>query len=310
MKALALFGSQVSGGANENSDKDFLIICSSEKKKRFIHYYSKRGYSVSAYTPKQLEHMKNKGSLFLQHLKIESKIIFDKNNELRSFLEGCPQILPSDSEIKNCINSIKVAISAPDNTSLYGWLADYTYVLSRDYFVKRFAQEGELIFNAEQLRKKIEIKYKLDESDSNIFLLLREAKNNYRKGTSNLITHRCLLEKWFEILNNIIFNDSLNLSFRQTEYSYLNKHTFSAFNSSYELLRYIESLRLLFPLVRCDNNSEILVNKLITRPNNYSSTSINSREFLEKYLGEFTKMANKLFNADRFIRRGVSLCSV
>jgi len=298
MKALALFGSQVSGGANVNSDRDFLIICSSDKKKSYIHHYSKRGFSVSAYTPKQLVFMKNKGSLFLQHLKVESKIIYDKNDEFRLFLENCSQVPPSESEMNSCVKSIKRAISSPNNILLYGWLSDYIYVLSRDYFVKRFAQDGQLIFNVEQLRKMIELKFNLSESDSSILLMLREAKNNYRNGANNLLTHWCLLEKWFDILNNIIYTKQLSDSLRHTEYSYLNSYTTNTFNSSYELLRYIESLRLLFPSIQCDNNSELLVNKLITRPNNYSSASKRSKAFLVNYLDDFAIMANKSFKRD------------
>jgi hypothetical protein len=298
MKALALFGSQVSGGADESSDKDFLIICSSEKKKTYISHYSKHGYSVSAYTPKQLEYMKIKGSLFLQHLKMESRIIYDENSEFQSFLESCPIVKPSNLEINSCISSLKEAALTPNNTALYGWLADYTYVLSRDYFVKRFAQDGQFIFNAAQLCKTIQVKYKLSESDSNIFLLLREAKNNYRNGSNNLVMHWSLLEKWFEIFNNIIVSKSVCFASRHTEYTYLNRYEKNGFNSSYELLRYIESLRIMFPSIQCDSNSEIIVNKLITRPNNYSSTSKNSRVFLEKYLEDFAIMANKLFKRD------------
>lgn len=293
MKALALFGSQVSGGANKNSDKDFLVVCSSDKKRSYIRHYSKRGYSVSAYTPTQLDFMRSKGSLFLQHLKIESHILYDRDYKLHTFLNNCQLVKPSDNELNNCRDSLQNTMYSPKDHSLYGWLADCLYVFSRDYFVKYFAQDGRLIFNVNQLCESIKIKFKLDLSDSNILLMLREEKNLYRNNTAYFPKRWDLLERWIEILNNIIFDNSLTLQNNHTNDSYLNMHHTYIFNSSYELLRYIESLRLLFPAIRCGNKKELLVNKLITRPNNYSSTSKHSRIFLDNYLLDFTSMATK-----------------
>ena len=295
---MALFGSQVSGGVDEKSDKDLLIVCPLNEKKRYIKEYKNHGYSISVYTPEQLKYMKEKGSLFIQHLKNESRILFDKNNQLHNFLQTSTLVLPSNSELQRSVNSLNAAASAPKCSYLYGWLADHVFVLSRDYLVKYFAQKNKLVFNVNNLRKCIEDEFQLNSTESNVLLKLREAKYAYRKGSINLIMQHFAVEEWFNILQKIDVLKQTKETHTHTNASYLNIHIIYEFNSQYELLRYIESLRLLFPDTKCDDNKETLINRLIKRPNEYSSTSKKSQYFLQSYLHEFRNKANKALKSD------------
>ncbi|MBE9526358.1 MAG: hypothetical protein IME94_05225 [Proteobacteria bacterium] len=298
MEALILFGSQISGGANKNSDKDILIISSLKKRKKYTKKYTSQGYSVSFYSKEQVLYMKKKGSLFLQHLKIESKIIYDKDLIFSDFLKTCKLITPSAIEMNNCIESLKIAMLSPRNPLLHGWVADYIYVLSRDYFVKYFATKGELFFNVNKLCKKIEYEFKLTPEDSRLLLALREAKNIYRSRTVYLRMQWNIIERWVEILTKILKINKKQMLTPHTEISYLNLHFDYKFNSSYELLRYIESLKILFPKVKCNHSDEMLITKLIKNPNKYSSTSKRNRLYLETYLCEFKKKANQNMHVD------------
>jgi hypothetical protein len=295
MKAMVQFGSQISGGANNLSDKDLLIINSYKNKNRLVKKYSKEGYSVSFYTPIQLSYMRDKGSLFLQHLRLESKIISDKENLFKEFINSCVHTKPTISEIGKCRRSLYNALKIPKEEKLNAWLSDYIFVLSRDYFVKYFALKGKLVFNINELCHEIHLEFGLTKKDTLALLDLRKIKNIYRTGVAQLSPSWDSLEQWKKVLN-IVLNLQHDNKDHFTKLSYLNFYKVNEFNSTYELLRYIESLRLLFPKIKNSVAMEALVNKLIKCPNNYSSTSVLSKKFLECYLSKFTKKANNLYN--------------
>jgi hypothetical protein len=83
-----------------------------------------------------------------------------------------------------------------------------------------------------------------------------------------------------------------------SEHYYLRKITFNEFNTTYDLLRYVESLLILFPEISCGNNKDLLIKKLITNPNNYCSTSNLGKSTLNNYLIDFMAEANKSKHAD------------
>lgn len=295
MFAIVIFGSQVSGGSDDKSDHDLLIICEGSSKKSLIEKYSKIGYSVSAYTSKQLEFMQKKGSLFIQHLRFESKILFDKDGEFKRFIEGCPFIRPTPKEINQSRESILNAIQSPKDRILLDWKADYLFVLSRDYFVKYFARNNDLIFNIKRLSTEISKAFNLSIDEINIFLRLREYKSNYRNGDINQGSIAKDVEEWISILSKIIGLSGWTVHKRDQYISCLEQHEFK---STYDLLRYIESLRILFPEITFSSDTEKRVHKVIICPNHYSSTSASSKSFLINYLLEFRARANKSKHAD------------
>ena len=295
MDAVAIFGSQVSGGSDARSDQDLLIVCDLNEKNRKIRKYSKQGYSVSAYSPKQLYLMKKHGSLFLQHLKTESKILHDSNNLFGKFISKCEFSPPQNKEMCRCISSIINAMRCPDTDKLSWWQSDYLFVLSRDYFVKYFAQSGRLIFNTKKLYNEIRNEFNLSRTDADLFLELRKAKSIYRSKEPICSSNLSVIDKWNVVLSKII---NCAIPTRYSVDSYVNCRDLNSFESTYELLRYVESLKIAFPHIRCSNMNEFIVNKLIINPNHYSSTSIKGKAFLLSYLIEFRIQANKYINKD------------
>jgi len=294
MFSIVVFGSQVSGGSDDQSDHDLLIICEGSNKRSLIDMYSKKGYSVSAYTPRQLEFMQKKGSLFIQHLKYESKILHDENDEFKQFIENCPLIRPTPKEMHQSRESIINAIQSPKDPILSGWKADYLFVLSRDYFVKYFARNNDLIFNTKSLSTKISKEFDLNKDEINIFLRLRVYKSNYRNGEINQGDIARDVEEWVSILSKVLGIAGLGHKIEK----YNNYLECSNFKSIYDLLRYIESLRILFPDITLSSDTEKRMHKVITCPNHYSSTSVSSQHFLNNYLSEFRVRANKSKHAD------------
>lgn len=295
MFAIVIFGSQVSGGSDDKSDHDLLIVCEGGNKRSLIEKYSKIGYSVSAYTPKQLEFMQKKGSLFIQHLKYESKILSDKDGKFKRFIEGCPLIRPTPKEISQSRESILNAIQSPKGRILLGWKADYLFVLSRDYFVKYFARNNDLIFNTKRLSTEISNEFNLSADEVNIFLRLREYKSNYRNGEINQGNIARDIEEWVSILSKVLGLAGWAAHRRDLYINCLEHHELK---STYDLLRYIESLRILFPEITLSSDTEKRIHKVITCPNHYSSTSASSKNFLINYLSEFRVRANKSKHAE------------
>ncbi len=290
MESVVLFGSQVSGGVDSKSDQDLLVICESSEKKKRIQYYIKQGYSVSSYSEKQLHYMKMHGSLFLQHLKTESKILFDKNDLFGNFISTCDLIPASAIEMTACFNSLHNAMQCPRGHQLSWWQADYLYVLSRDYFVKYFSQTGTLLFNAKKLCKEIQHEFNLTQSEAEVFLELRKAKAIYRSSAGKISSVASVVDKWGIVLSKIL---GCSLPQYHSNETYLNARNPQEFESTYELLRYIESLKIAFPNVGLGDDKDVLIRKLIINPNHYSSTSTRGKEFLINYLINFRVRANK-----------------
>ena len=291
MEAIVEFGSQVSGGRNEFSDHDLLIVSNIKNKKELIAKYEAQGYSVSFYSQKQLELMKSKGSLFLQHLKHESFILSDEDSLFSYFINNCIFIHPSSNELEQCRKSLERLSLIPKDPRLLQWAYDYCYVISRDYFIKHFAQQNDLVFNPSQLQSKINSTFSLTAENRDLLLYLRQQKNIYRNQIPTINISWEKYQNWISILQQIL-GFSINSKVIHDNFSYLNgfdQHDISR----YDLLRGIEAIRILFPDVRLGNASEEMIHRMITSQNNYSSTSVSKVKILSEYLFEFRERANK-----------------
>ncbi len=290
MEAIALFGSQVSGGSDDNSDRDLLVVCPPNEKQLKIREFTNAGYGVSAYTPRQLEYMKDKGSLFLQHLKYESKILYDNNGDFEKFLSSCTLIPPGDLEIAKTVNTILDVLAAPRTSSLSLWLEDYLYVLSRDFFIKYFAKRGKVVFNVNHLSHSVANEFDVSNSEVVAFCKLRHGKYLYRNGFSARNHSTISMRRWIDAMIRIIDRTEPSIL---PESIYLNLKAVGNFLSNYHLLRYIESLRILFPSVAHEVTNDKKLDILIKNPNQYSSTSACSVRYLKDYVEIFRKTANK-----------------
>ena len=272
-----------------------LVICETNKKISSIQKYSQLGYSVSAYSPKQLALMKKHGSLFLQHLKIESTVLYDQGDLFSTFISGCELQSPSHQEIHRSANSIINAMQCPEVARLSWWQADYMFVLSRDYFVKYFATKGRLIFNFKKLCIEISKEFSLLQHEIEFFVKLREFKSVYRSSGPKGCSVANSVNGWIQVLSKVL---GRSVAYRYNKYDYLNCRHYTLFESTYELLRYIESLRILLPHIGCESKIEQYIEKMIASPNHYSSTSVKGKIFLIDYLFEFRKTANKSKHVD------------
>src|SRR6185437_2751327 len=125
MFAIAEFGSFSRNTADDYSDRDLLVVCPGKNRYRLHKHYEKLGHNVTSLSKEQLTFMKNSGSLFLQHLKNEAIILIDSDGALRSFLDECDLMRPSESEMDRCESTLRFIAACPCNVELCAWKADF-----------------------------------------------------------------------------------------------------------------------------------------------------------------------------------------
>src|SRR4051812_8041954 len=84
--SLALFGSVPRGDSDCQSDRDLLVV-SEKRPDSLCREFARIGFSPSIYSWQQLEGLVKDGSLFLQHLKQESRVLFDRTGQLHDLLD-------------------------------------------------------------------------------------------------------------------------------------------------------------------------------------------------------------------------------
>ena len=86
--SLAIFGSAARGDLDVFSDRDLLVVSDDETSLRESKYgYDSIGWSCTAYSWNRLQTAADYGSLFVQHLKQEAKIISDPSDRLAHLLD-------------------------------------------------------------------------------------------------------------------------------------------------------------------------------------------------------------------------------
>jgi len=146
--SISIFGSSLGPNFDKYSDKDLLMVSDSystlaELKKK----YESEGYSVSTYTYKKLKYLSEKGSLFVQHLKVESKILIDYKDLLKSILDNHKEIQPSNEQIYDSIEYFNFLRIIPDSVIGYAWFCDCFYVGIRNYLILKSASERNYNFS-------------------------------------------------------------------------------------------------------------------------------------------------------------------
>jgi hypothetical protein len=225
--------------------------------------------------------MKKKGSLFLQHLKMESKILIDVNGYFKGFLDGCDLIVPSDDEISNCQKTIESLYRWRNDVKSIAWKADFLYTSSRDFLIKFLARNGVFAFGLESIIDKYSEHYFIDSGLFNSLRSLRKIKSAYRSNSELPEYSEIILSinSWFDVLEN-----KLGFSFNpQHDANYFRLKEFS---SNYERLRYLEVVYI--SLVNAgylhDNHEEIV--RLILQPNLYHSLRDVKIKTINRYLNE------------------------
>lgn len=193
----AIFGSWVRGDSDRLSDRDILLVDSDLPKLRARREtLSREGWSVACYTYDKLKALSALGALFLQHLKLESRIIKDNDGLLKSILDDFKPKQTYSKEIE--VNRNLAALASYRPSSLLGdlWAADVLYVSLRNHAIMLLAEQGRYLFSYQNILIHL-VEYGIITKDSlGPLMQLRRAKSLYRSANyQSHLTIKALLRE-------------------------------------------------------------------------------------------------------------------
>ncbi len=189
IESVCVFGSSARGSSDSLSDRDLLVISdSSIRRRQLAELWSMQNWSVASYTPARFNSLVQSGSLFVQHLRHEGKIVRDTGNWLRRHLA---KARPKESYSLDAANSVLLAapverfeIDAPIAHSLLA--TDVSYVAVRNFGICHLADKGSLSFDYSKIVEAIGKDLHLNRSEVSLLSSLRKGKVAYRKGLDSI----------------------------------------------------------------------------------------------------------------------------
>jgi hypothetical protein len=225
--------------------------------------------------------MQAKGSLFLQHLKIEAEVILDSGGEFRKFVDSCQFIPPSRSELVRCEVAIKTIIAWPNDQRTDSWKGDWLYCVLRDYLVKRLAAKGNLAFGIGDIAHNSKQEWGLIDSQLYCLKQLRLNKAVYRSDLKGKKFKSSLFSEVKSLIDTIDGNRHSGLLEYPVDLLMLG-HT--QLNTHYQWLRALEGMYILARSSGYMHPSHQNLMKLIQQPNLYhSSTKLMHRDIRNYY---------------------------
>lgn len=284
MYASVKFGSLTRGLADKYSDNDLLVVCPDRDRKSISEDCNFSKYNISFFSNKQLSSMRDKGSLFLQHIKRDGVIIYDKGGDFASFLKDCHFTSPDDNEINRCESTLSFISALPEERILNTWKADFVYCVSRDYLIKKLAVEGLLAFSIDEIIT-LSLKYfDFKRDDFNNLKKLREIKAINRGEVSDSYNYSdvsSLINEWLKTLNS-----AFNFTPKNKQIKLIDCLCKADYSSTYEALRCLEALYMLLEKKGINHIEHHKIIKYIKSPNLYRSLQSSKRNTIIKYLYE------------------------
>ena len=185
MESVCIFGSAARNSLDKYSDRDVLIVASDgRRREELVGLWRDEGWSVAAYSPNRLRKMIGAGSLFVQHLRLEGRILADKSGWLVDALCGA---VPKKSYQKDAAAS--AALARPierlcPHAKIAEQLisADVAYVALRNFGICYLADRKQLSFDYTQIVSRLSGDFGLSSAEKDLLASLRGAKALYRKG--------------------------------------------------------------------------------------------------------------------------------
>jgi hypothetical protein len=184
-QAEAIFGSSSRGDADDLSDRDILLVDSDiDTLNQRRAQLEMEGWSVATYTWKKLDRLSEQRALFVQHLKLESRILCDSDERLAKTLSAFEPKLSYAEEITLNSNLATVIQQYPSTLKGALWTADVLYVCLRNFGVLKLAQLGKFVFSFNSILDELVAANIIDQADAGSLRKLRWMKTLYRGGTT------------------------------------------------------------------------------------------------------------------------------
>ena len=182
--AFAVFGSAARGDYDFFSDRDLLIVADDETTLREMKAkYDARGWSCTAYSWNRLQSAADQGSLFVQHLKQESKIILDPSERLAHLLSEYSTKANYKSEWNGAASLVGDLMEhLPRCEAGPMWTLDVLFVGFRSLAVAILADSGMFVFSNAGIIDGLARIGMISKTDSHQLRSLRRFKSLYRRG--------------------------------------------------------------------------------------------------------------------------------
>ena len=182
--SLALFGSAARGDHDPFSDWDLLIVMDDQAALRSLKaHYDKNGWSCTAYTWRRLQDAANQGSLFVQHLKQEAKIIRDPSDQLAALMDKYTTRASYKREAEGAASLLgDLTQQLPLCEAGPMWAMDVVYVGFRSMAVAKLADDGIFSFANTDILDGLVRTGLIGQSDAYQLQPLRQFKSCYRRG--------------------------------------------------------------------------------------------------------------------------------
>jgi len=181
MLSICIIGSQARGTSDALSDRDVLLIGTSASEfESSARDWTNNGWNVSAFDRPAFGRLAEVGSLFVQHVKQDGRIIRDDGGQLRQALTA---FSPKSDYLGERDDALRQIAALPCENGSY-WhdlcLADIVYVLFRNAAILNLASGGHYCFSYEELVLRSADILQLGSSAKEALTALRVLKHAYR----------------------------------------------------------------------------------------------------------------------------------
>ena len=181
--SVCLFGSADRSSSDRLSDRDVLVTAKSLKRARpHVQELENTGASVALFSHARLERMSAAGSLFVQHLKMEGKIIQDAGHWLEDCLNDFSPKNSYEEDINRSFDLIRPLERIMNENSGRQLASDLGYVFMRNYAICRLASRKVYLFDYRSLLEELKGAQRFSDRCLNKLIDLREGKHAYRAG--------------------------------------------------------------------------------------------------------------------------------
>ena len=203
--ATAIFGSAARGDNDIFSDRDLLIVSDDETTLREMKSrYDSIGWSCTAYSWNRLQRAADQGSLFVQHLKQESKVLSDPSDRLAHLLAQYSTKASYKRELSGAASLIgNLMQHLPRCDAGPMWTLDVLSVGFRSLAVANLADNGIYVFSNSGIIDGLTRIGMVRKEDIPQLSALRRFKSLYRQGVVDKRISWCDIFDWIRLVDRI-----------------------------------------------------------------------------------------------------------
>jgi hypothetical protein len=264
--SVAIYGSSTRENFDKYSDKDILIVAEHYKElKTLKEEYEREGFSVSTYSYSKLKFLSKNGSLFIDHLVKESKILIDFNQNFSEILKNHISKKPSIKEFQNNKNYFKILEFVPNSKKGFGWFCDCLYIGFRNYLILKSAEKNNFNFSYLTLLEELKNDNTITDNEIEILRELRVIKRNYREKVNDELPSKSYVLNIIKILKRLDLIENTEI---------LDKLDFQSFveiSMKNDELGHYQKMRLIEMYYYLNGNENKEIERIICNPQFYAS---------------------------------------